>query len=138
MYHLDPITHSYICCPACYFLYPYSIVKSKKRKLPTFSGKNPNLMENTEGDALGDAPFVSSTPVNCTHHRVCSGATCGKPLFNSVMINGNGHMVPRLKYHVQDLKQWVGWLLLRSAIEEEVFKAFRRLQKEQLEDTWDT
>lgn len=33
-------------------------------------------------------------------------------------------MVPWLKYHTQDLKQWVGWLLLRPAIEEEVFKAF--------------
>jgi Transposase family tnp2 len=137
LYHLDPVTHSYICCPACYFLYPYSIVKSKKRKLPAFSGEIPNLMENTEGDASGDAPFVSSTPVNCTHRRVRSGATCGEPLFNSVTINGNGRMVPRLKYHAQDLKQWVGWLLSRSAIEEEVFKAFRRLRKERMEDAWD-
>jgi hypothetical protein len=46
-------------------------------------------------------------------------------------------MVPRLKYHAQDLKQWVGWLLSRPTIEEEVFKAFRRRRKEQMEDIWD-
>ncbi len=137
LYHLDPITHSYICYPACYFLYPYSIVKLKKKKSPTFSGKNPNLMENTKGNASGDAPFILSTPVNCTHHHVRSGATCSEPLFNSIMINGNGCMVPQLKYYAQDLKQWVGWLLSRSAIEEEMFKAFQRLQKEWLEDAWD-
>ena len=37
------------------------------------------------------------------------------------MINGNARMVPRLQYHAQDLKQWVGWLLSRPAIEEEVW-----------------
>ena len=94
-------------------------------------------MENTKGDTSGDAPFVSSTPVKCTHHHVCSGATCSKPLFNSVTINGNAHMVPWLKYYAQDLKQWVGWLLSRPAIEEEMFKAFQRSWKEQMEDAWD-
>ena len=133
LYHLDPVTHSYICCPACHCLYPYSIVKTKKRKAPAFSGENPNLTENAEGnasEATGGALFVSSTPVNCTHCLVRSGSTCGEPLFNPVMFNGNARMVPRLQYHAQDLKQWVGWLLSRPAIEEEVFKAFRRPQKE--------
>ena len=113
LYHLDPITHSYVCCPACHCLYPYSLVETKKRKVP------------------------SSIPVNCTYRRVRSGATCGEPLFDRVMINDNARMVPRLKYHAQDLKQWVGWLLSRPAIEEEVFKAFRRPRKERMEDVWD-
>jgi hypothetical protein len=83
-------------------------------------------MENTEGDTLEDGPFISSTLVNCTHRRVCSGATCGEPLFNPVILNGNSCMIPQLQYHAQDLKQWVGWLLSRPAIEEKVFKAFQR------------
>jgi hypothetical protein len=89
LYRLYPITHSYICCPACHCLYPHSIVETKKRKAPAFSGENCNLMENAEGDTSGDGPFISSTPVNCTHRRVRSGATCGEPLFNPVILNGN-------------------------------------------------
>ena len=67
LYHLDPTTHSYICCPDCYCLYPHFIVESKKRKVPTFSGKNPNLLRNAEGNTLGYTPFISTTPANCTH-----------------------------------------------------------------------
>ena len=137
LYHLDPVTHSYICCPACHCLYPYSIIETKKRKVPAFSGETPNLMENAENNTSGGAPVISTTPVNCTYRRVRSGATCGEPLFDRVMINDNACMVPRLKYHAQDLKQWVGWLLSRPAIEEEVFKAFRRSRKERMEDVWD-
>jgi len=137
LYHLDPVICSYICCPSCYCLYPYSVVKSKKRKVRAFSYENPNLMENAQDDISGDAPFVLSAPVKCTHCRVCSGAECGEPLFNSVTINGNSCTIPRLQYHAQDLKQWVGWLLSRPAIEEEVFKAFRRPRKTQMEDAWD-
>jgi hypothetical protein len=29
-YDLDPVTRSYVCCPACYYLYPYSAAKAKK------------------------------------------------------------------------------------------------------------
>lgn len=137
LYCLYSVTHSYICYPACHCLYPHSIVKTKKRKMPAFSGENCNLMENTEGDTLEDGPFISSTLVNCTHRRVCSGATCGEPLFNPVILNGNSCMIPQLQYHAQDLKQWVGWLLSRPAIEEKVFKAFQRSWKEWMEDVWD-
>jgi Transposase family tnp2 len=139
LYHLDPVLHSYICCPACYCLYPYSIVqvKTKKRKSSTLSGEPPGLTGNADDDTSGDAPIVPTTPTNCTQRRVPSGAVCGEPLFNPVTINGDSHTVPRLKYHAQDLKQWVGWLLSRPAIEEEVFKAFRRPRKERMEDIWD-
>ena len=139
LYHLDPVTQSYVCCPACFCLYPYSVIKTKKRKAPASLSENPNMMENAEGDTLGlgDAPFTSSTPVNCTYCRVRSGATCGEPLFNPVKIDGNARMVPQLQYHAQDLKQWVGWLLSRPVIEEEVLKVFRKPRKEQMEDMWD-
>ncbi len=138
LYHLDPVTHSYVCCPACHHLYPYSIVKTKKRKSLAFSNEPPNLTENADHDNSSEgAALVSSTPVHCTHRRVRSGAGCGEPLFDSVTINGNTYLVPRFKYYAQDLKQWVGWLLLRPAIKEAVFKTFRRSRKEQMEDIWD-
>ena len=40
------------------------------------------------------------------------------------MINGKVYVVPQFKYEAQDLKEWLGWLLSRPAIDEEVFKAF--------------
>jgi len=33
LYDLDPIMRSYVCCPACYYLYPYSAVKAKNSKV---------------------------------------------------------------------------------------------------------
>jgi hypothetical protein len=139
LYHLDPVTQNYICCPACYHLYPHSVVKAKKRKASTFSSELPGPMENTNhGDASEDAPLVpGSTPAHCIHRRIHAGASCGEPLFDSVTINGNTYVVPRFKYHAQDLKQWIGWLLSRPNIEEAVFKAFRRPRKERMEDMWD-
>jgi len=64
--------------------------------------------------------------MNCTHRCVPSGAPCGELLFNSLTITGNAYVLPQFKYDAQDLKQWVGWLLLRPIIEEAVFNAFRR------------
>jgi hypothetical protein len=52
-------------------------------------------------------------------------------------MNGKSYVVPRFKYEAQDLKQWVARLLSRPAIEEQVFKAFRRPRKEYMEDMWD-
>ena len=137
LYHLDPVIHGYICCPACFYLYPHSVVKTKKRKSSELSGEHPGLTKNADDDTSEDTPFVSTTPTSCTHRRVPLGDVCGEPLYNSVTINGNSHSVPRLKYYAQDLKQWIGWLLSRPAIEEEVFKAFRRPRKERMEDVWD-
>lgn len=138
LYHLDPATHNYICCPACYHLYPHSVFRRKKRMASTFSSSElPNPMDHTnDGGASEDVPSVT-TPAHCTHRRIRSGASCGEPLFDSVTINGNTHVVPRFKYYAQDLKQWVGWLLSRPTIEEAVFKAFRRPRKERMEDMWD-
>jgi hypothetical protein len=137
LYDLDPVTHSYVCCPTCYYLYPHSVVKTKKRKASACSGEHSNLMENADKGTSEDAPLVSSTPAHCIHRHVRSAAACGEPLFDTITINGNAYMVPRFKYDAQDLKQWVGWLLSRPVIEEAVFKAFRRPRKERMEDVWD-
>ena len=109
----------------------------KKRKARTFSSELPDCMEDADRAALEYAPLVTSIPYCCVYRHIPSGPTCSKPLFNSVTINDNAHMIPRFKYHAQDLKQWVGWLLLRPTIEEAVFEAFQRPQKERMEDMWD-
>jgi len=129
LYHLDPILHSYICCPACHCLYPHSIVRTKKRKSSALSGKNPGMTEDVDGNTLEDASSISTTSTFCTHRRVPLGAVYGEPLYNPVMVNGKSRKVSWLKYYAQDLKQWIGWLLSRPAINEEVFKGFRRPRK---------
>lgn len=44
------VLHSYICCPTCHYLYPYSTtttttMKTKKRKSSALSNKHPDLTE---------------------------------------------------------------------------------------------
>ena len=133
LYNLEPVTHSYVCCPACCYLYPYSVGTTKKRKASTLSSEFLNRVQNVNEDV----PLVSSTPTRCTHRRLRSGAACSEPLFDTIRITGNIYTVPRFKYETQDLKEWLGWLLSRPAIDEEVFKAFRKPRKDRMEDMWD-
>ena len=133
LYNLDPVTHYYVCCPSCYFLYPYSVGMTKKRKASALSSKFLNCVQNVNEDV----PLVLSTPTHCTHRRLRSGATCSEPLFDTLTITGNVYMVPWFKYETQDLKEWLRWLLSRPAIDEEVFKAFWKPCKDCMEDMWD-
>jgi len=138
MYDLDPVTRGYVCCPSCFSLYPHSITKTQKRKAPT-------SLENTEHhhpvtaslDNLGHTVTHLIAPTHCTHRRVRMGSACGESLFDIVVLNAKSYVVPRIKYEAQDLKQWVGRLLSRPAIEEQVFNGFRRPRKEYMEDMWD-
>lgn len=95
LYHLDPTTHNYICCPACYHLYPHSIFWRKKRMASTFfSSELPNPMDHTNDSGASEDILSVTTPAHCTHCHIHSGASCGEPLFDSVTINGNTHVVP--------------------------------------------
>ena len=134
MYGLNPITCSYVCCPSCHSLYPHSVTKTKKRKALT-SLDNSDLKHHPTAASLDRLELTA--PAHCTHRQVPSGPACGQSLFNNVVINGNSDVIPRLKYEAQDLKQWVRRLLSRPAIEEQVYKAFRRPRKEYMEDMWD-
>ena len=136
-YDLDPVTRSYVCCPSCYFLYEYSLAKTRKRKAPVSSNEHHGTIEKADGKMAEDVQLVISVPTHCTHSRVRASPTCGEPLFKTVIIGAKAHTVPLCKYEVQDLKQWVGRLLSRLGIEEHVFKAFRRHRKEYMEDMWD-
>ncbi len=133
-YDLDPVTRSYVCCPSCYFLYEYSLAKTRKRKAPVSSNEHHGTIEKADGKMAEDVQLVVSVPTHCTHSRVRASPTCGEPLFETVIIGAKAHTVPLCKYEVQDLKQWVGRLLSRPGIEEHVFKAFRRHRKEYMED----
>src|SRR6201996_2964852 len=137
VYFLDPITRTYVCCPSCYYLYNYSIAKSRKRRAPTLDVHCHVPMEIADDDLSGDAQIATSVPVRCTHHRIRTGPACDEPLFHSIVANGKSYEVPRCKYEMQDLKQWIGWLLSRASIEEHIFKAFRRPRKDYMVDMWD-
>ena len=131
MYSLNPITCSYVCCPSCFSLYPHSVTKTKKRKASTY-------FDNSEQHPVAASldELKPTAPTRCTYHQVRNGSACGQALFENDDVDG-GFLVPRLKYEAQDLKQWVGRLLSRPAIEEQVFKAFRRPRREYMEDMWD-
>ena len=134
MYGLDPITRSYVCCPSCHSLYPHSVMETKKSKAPA-------PIDNSEHHSTVASPdgLELAVPAHCTHRQARNGPTCGQALFDSVAIDSGSftNAVPRLKYEVQDLKQWVGRLLSWPSIEEQVFKAFRKPRKEYMEDMWD-
>ena len=136
MYDLDPVTRTYICCPSCYALYPHAVLTTKKRKAPaSFDDSSHDNPVVASGDNIGDIQLAA--PTHCTHRRVRKGPACGEALFDTVVVKNKGHVIPRCKYEVQDLKQWVGRLLSRPAVEENIFKAFRRPRKEYMEDMWD-
>ena len=121
LYNLDPVTHYHVCCPACSYLYPYSVgTTTKKRKASALSSRFLSHVENANEDVL----LVPSASTSCTHRRLRSGPVCSEPLFDTIMTTGNIYVVPWFKYETQDLKEWLGWLLSRPAIDKEVFKAF--------------
>ena len=73
--------------------------------------ENPGMREDAYSDTSEDASSVPTTWTLCIHRRIPLGHVCGKPLYNPATINGISRRVPRLKYHTQDPKQWIGWPL---------------------------
>ena len=136
MYDLVPVTHAYICCPSCYALYSHALLTTKKRKAPaSFNGSSHDNPMVSFGDNIED--IQPAVLAYCTHHCVCKDPACGEALFNMVVVSNKAHVIPRCKYEEQDLKQWIGRLLSRPAVEEKIFKAFRRPRKEYMKDMWD-
>jgi hypothetical protein len=107
-YDLDPVTWSYVCCPSCYFLYENCLARSRKRKVPVSSNKHHDTIGKADSKMAEDVQLVVSILTHCTHRRVRTGPTCDKPLFDTITINAKAYTVPRCKYEVQDLRQWVG------------------------------
>ena len=136
MYDLDPVTRSYVCCPSCYSLYPHSVMKTNMRSAPRSSDNSEHRHPVAVSLDSQENPHTDA-PTHCTHRRVREAPPCSESLFDTVVINAKAYVVPRFKYEAQDLKQWVGRLLSRAVIEEQVVDAFRRPRKEYMEDMWD-
>ena len=117
-------------------LSPFGIKDQKEKASAVCHESENHLPEPVVGYTIGDTKLA--VPVRCTHHPVRKASPCSESLFNTVGVNGKAYVVPRCKYEMQDLKQWIGHLLSQPAIREQVFKAFRRPRKEDMEDMWDT
>ena len=94
MFHIDPITRSFLCCPQCHCLYSY---------------------------ALGDDPEFNLQPAisHCTYQQTVTSPICGTSLWKRRRMTGEKVVSePVKKYLHQDLKHWVGRLLSRKGIEE--------------------
>jgi hypothetical protein len=107
---LDPKTSTFLQCPGCYALYPYSGVVSS------------SLPENS----------------HCTHQATPSSPPCNIPLFEKRQVGGKNVYAPRRKYIHQSLKEWVGRLLVRPGVEELLQEPCNRPETSTMEDIWDS
>lgn len=91
-FHLDPVTHPYLCCTSCGCLHPYS---------------------------PSDRPSSEEQPPRCSFQSTPQSRPCGEPLWKQREI-GENYMVyvPIRRYLHQDMKSWVGRLLSRTGMEE--------------------
>ncbi|KAI0031577.1 hypothetical protein K488DRAFT_51800, partial [Vararia minispora EC-137] len=118
-YHLNPVTDIFVCCPACYSLYPY----------------DQNVSSRVEDDPLRniyiDDPSTLSTeplglcPFYCNHQATQASQPCRTALLQWIRVRSTWYKVPRLKYEPQNFRIWLGRLLLRPGFEQLVESAFR-------------
>ncbi|PBK85959.1 hypothetical protein ARMGADRAFT_941220, partial [Armillaria gallica] len=87
-YHLDPNMQTFLSCPACYSLYPY-----------------------TSGEM-----YQSSRNQHCTF--TFDGSLCGTPLWINHPLRDSNIWCPARKYIHHHLMEWLGRLLSRPGIEE--------------------
>ena len=109
---LDPRTTSYLQCPACYALYPFS--GTGFRDLP------PNTIEH------------------CTHRPTPESDPCGVPLWRDRRVGSTILKVPSRKYVHQSLKEWVGRLLARPGVEDMFDTTSNQPAVDRMADIWDS
>ncbi|KAJ3501861.1 hypothetical protein NLJ89_g9152 [Agrocybe chaxingu] len=112
-FNLDPVTRTFICCPSCHCLYPY----------------NPGDSPEDE-----DSPSIS----HCLHTRTPGSPMCNTPLWKRRRVTGGQErLVPVWKYVHQDLKSWLGRLLLRKGMEDILDKPLNaEAANEATDDIW--
>ena len=108
-FDLDPRCTSYLQCPACYALYPYT----------------------------GTITSTPPEPERCTHQPTPTSPPCGVPLWEERRLGGKTVYAPRRKYIHQSLKEWVGRLLTRPGVEELLRKPYNKPEAAVMEDIWD-
>ncbi|KAG6912207.1 hypothetical protein DXG01_016433, partial [Tephrocybe rancida] len=93
MFLLDDVTYEFITCPKCYALYPFT------------------PMDNSD----------NATPARCTHKVTPTSTPCDVLLWKECDLGGGRtKSVPRLCHLHHDLKSWLGRLLSRPGMEDEI------------------
>lgn len=108
-FNLDPYCSSFLQCPVCYALYPYT------------------------GTITSDSPEIE----RCTHRPTPSSPTCNTTLWEERKIGGRTLRAPRRKYIHQNLKEWVGRLLTRPGVEEMLREPCGKRATSTMGDIWD-
>ena len=108
-FDLDPRCSSYLQCPVCYALYPYS----------------------------GTITSTPPEPERCTHRPTPTSPPCEVPLWEERRVGGKTVCAPRRKYIHQSLKEWVGRLLSRPGVEELLREPCDKPEAAVMEDIWD-
>jgi hypothetical protein len=108
-FDLDPRCTSYLQCPSCYALYPYT-------------------------GTITSAPPEFET---CTHQPTPTSPPCGVPLWEERRLGGKTIRAPRRKYIHQSLKEWVGRLLTRPGVEDLLREPCDKPETSVMEDIWD-
>ena len=108
-FDLDPRCSSFLQCPACYALYPYT----------------------------GTITSTSPEFERCTYKPTPTSPPCDVPLWEERRFGGKTVRAPRRKYIHQSLKEWVGRLLTRPGVEELLQEPCDKPETSTMEDIWD-
>ncbi|KAF9647790.1 hypothetical protein BDM02DRAFT_3187692 [Thelephora ganbajun] len=108
-FNLDPRCSSFLQCPVCYALYPYS----------------------------GTITSVTGGINRCPYKSTPSSPPCNTPLWEERRSGGSTFLAPRRKYIHQSLKEWVGRLLARPGIPELFREPCNRPPTTVMGDIWD-
>ena len=108
-FNLDPQCSSFIQCPACYALYPYS----------------------------GTITSIVGEIDRCSYKPTPDSSPCNVPLWEERRSGGGTFLAPRRKYIHQNLKEWVGRLLVRPGVAELLHEPCNRPATTVMSDIWD-
>ena len=108
-FDLDPRCSSFLQCPVCYALYPYS------------------------GTMTGTAAEAN----RCSYKSTPRSPPCDVPLWEERRSGGKTFLAPRRKYIHQSLKEWVGRLLVRPGVAELFCEPCNRPATRVMGDIWD-
>ena len=108
-FDLDPRCSSFIQCPACYALYPYS---------------------GTTTSVMGEID-------RCSYQPTPNSPPCNFPLWEERRSGGRTFFAPCRKYIHQSLKEWVGRLLMRPGVAEQFREPCNRPATTVMKDIWD-
>jgi Transposase family tnp2 len=107
---LEPKSKAYVCCPKCFFLYPFD----------------------------PDDP-TTSYPEHCTHRDTPDSEPCNRRLRKDRRRNASHVAIPSREFLYQDMKQWVASLYARPDLKEYLCRdpSAAGSGSEETHDIWD-